>query len=208
MTKCWANAFVEGRRYDMLKTNPMESTNGLLKDIRKLPITKLVEGIHVKLMKFFEKRQIKSESCTTRLSPWAETFLAISIFNSYHVFRWLTRLPPCMRRKNPFRTLMFPLLYISRCMNDVFICHSPHITETPLLTKIIWIKASTFNGRKCKETWNASKSHNRHVHVFLIQMYYINEFLRCYLKLCCTRRRSRPGRCLQKPWLPPLWSFF
>ena len=36
----WVDAYVDGRRYDMLTSNTEECTNGLLKDTRVLPITK------------------------------------------------------------------------------------------------------------------------------------------------------------------------
>ena len=38
----WADAYVDGWRYDMLTSNAAECTNGLLKDTRVLPITKQV----------------------------------------------------------------------------------------------------------------------------------------------------------------------
>ena len=49
----WANAFVRGRRYDMLTQNIAECTNALLKEVREFPIAKQVEAIRAKLMEFF-----------------------------------------------------------------------------------------------------------------------------------------------------------
>ena len=51
----WANAFVEGRRYNMLTSNVAECTNSMLKDTRALPIVKQVEEIRTRLMEFFQK---------------------------------------------------------------------------------------------------------------------------------------------------------
>ena len=56
----WANAFVLGKRYDMLTTNCAKATNSLLKGARELPITKMVEAIRSKLMEFFKLRRLKS----------------------------------------------------------------------------------------------------------------------------------------------------
>lgn len=72
----WANAFVEGHRYDIITTNIAECTNNLVKEIRELPITKQVKAILVKLMHFYETRHELSCACKTHLSPWAEKFLA------------------------------------------------------------------------------------------------------------------------------------
>lgn len=72
----WANAYIEGRRYDMLTSNAAECTNSLLKDTRVLPITKQVEEIRGKLMDFYQKRHLQSESITTRLTPYAEKVLS------------------------------------------------------------------------------------------------------------------------------------
>ena len=44
----WANAFVEGRQYDMLTQNIVECLNSLLKHNRELPITKVVDEIRKK----------------------------------------------------------------------------------------------------------------------------------------------------------------
>ena len=49
----WSNAYVEGRRCDMITNNVAECTNVLLKAIRVLPITKQVEEIRTKLMEFY-----------------------------------------------------------------------------------------------------------------------------------------------------------
>ena len=48
----WFNAFVEGRRYDMLTQNIAECLNSLMKHNRELPISKQVDGIRGKLMIF------------------------------------------------------------------------------------------------------------------------------------------------------------
>lgn len=48
-----SNAYVKGRRYDMITSNATECTNALLNDIRVLPITKQVEEIHTKLIEFY-----------------------------------------------------------------------------------------------------------------------------------------------------------
>ena len=50
--KHWASAFVLGHQYDILMKNCAEAMNILLKGPRVLPITKMVEAIHSKLMKF------------------------------------------------------------------------------------------------------------------------------------------------------------
>ena len=67
----WANAYVQGRRYDMLTSNATESTNSLLKDTRILPIVKQVKEIHAKLVEFHQKRHLQSESITS-LTPYTE----------------------------------------------------------------------------------------------------------------------------------------
>ena len=43
----WANAFVKGRRYDMLISNAAACTNSMLKDTRALLIVKQVEEIEL-----------------------------------------------------------------------------------------------------------------------------------------------------------------
>lgn len=68
----WANAYVQGRRYDMLTSNAAECTNNLLKDTGVLPIVKQVEEIRAKLMELYQKRLLQSESVTTHLTPYAE----------------------------------------------------------------------------------------------------------------------------------------
>ena len=78
-----ANAYIEGRRYDMLTSNVAECTNSLLKDTRVLPITKQVEEILAKLMKFYQKRHLQSESITTRLIPYAEKVLSQEMDEAY-----------------------------------------------------------------------------------------------------------------------------
>ncbi|XXG58946.1 hypothetical protein AAC387_Pa04g1122 [Persea americana] len=72
----WANAYMEGYRYDMLTSNATECTNSLLKDTRVLLITKQVEEIRAKLMDFYQKRHLQSESVTTRLTLYAEKVLS------------------------------------------------------------------------------------------------------------------------------------
>ena len=52
----WATTFNHGRRYDMLTNNAVECINSFLKDTRVLPITKQVEEIRAKLMKFFQRQ--------------------------------------------------------------------------------------------------------------------------------------------------------
>ena len=65
-----ANAFIDGKRYDMLTTNIAESTNSLLKDIRELPITQQIESIRAKLMEFFQVRREKGLNMKTRVTPY------------------------------------------------------------------------------------------------------------------------------------------
>lgn len=72
----WANAFVEGCQYDMLTTNLTESTNILLKEIRELPITTLVEAIQHRLMQFYETRRNLAQLLQTPVTPYAEKILA------------------------------------------------------------------------------------------------------------------------------------
>ena len=71
-----ANAYIQGRRYEMLTSNVAECTNSLLRDIKVLPITKQIEEIRAKLMEFFQKRQLLSQAVTTRLTPYAEKSLS------------------------------------------------------------------------------------------------------------------------------------
>eukprot|EP00268_Persea_americana_P040560 TRINITY_DN40300_c0_g1_i6.p1 TRINITY_DN40300_c0_g1~~TRINITY_DN40300_c0_g1_i6.p1 ORF type:complete len:742 (-),score=94.17 TRINITY_DN40300_c0_g1_i6:207-2432(-) len=71
----WANAFVEGRRYDMLTTNIDEFTNSLLKDVKELPITKQVEAVRSKLMEISESRRHSSQMMQTMVTPYAERVL-------------------------------------------------------------------------------------------------------------------------------------
>ena len=70
----WANAFVEGRRYDMLTSNAAECTNGMLKDTRVLSIVKQVE-IRARLMEFSQKQRTKNLKINSRLTPYAEKVL-------------------------------------------------------------------------------------------------------------------------------------
>ena len=60
----------------MLTSNVAECTNNLLKDTRVLPIVKQVEEIRAKLMEFYQKLHLQSESVTTRLTPYAEQILS------------------------------------------------------------------------------------------------------------------------------------
>ena len=71
----WANAFVGGRRYDMLTSNAAEVSNNMLKDIRVLPIVKQVEEIRAKLMDLFQKRHLASLNINSHLTPYAEKIL-------------------------------------------------------------------------------------------------------------------------------------
>eukprot|EP00268_Persea_americana_P030206 TRINITY_DN29248_c0_g1_i1.p3 TRINITY_DN29248_c0_g1~~TRINITY_DN29248_c0_g1_i1.p3 ORF type:complete len:101 (+),score=7.25 TRINITY_DN29248_c0_g1_i1:749-1051(+) len=77
-----ATAFGHGRRYDMLTSNAVECTNSLLKDTRVLPITKQVEEIRAKLMKFFQRRSTQVQSITSVLTPYAEKYLATKMEES------------------------------------------------------------------------------------------------------------------------------
>lgn len=65
----WANALVEGPRYDMLTTNNAECKNSLLKDIREFPISKQVEAIHSKLRISMRIPALSVFKFTTRLTP-------------------------------------------------------------------------------------------------------------------------------------------
>lgn len=67
--KCWPNAFIEGQCYDILTISYVECTNGLLKNIRKLSITKQAGVILVKLIQFFKNCRDMSLLITARLSP-------------------------------------------------------------------------------------------------------------------------------------------
>ena len=71
----WANAFVEGRRFDMLTSNAAECTNSILKDTRVLPIVKQVEEIRARLMEFFQKRHAESLNINNHLTPFAKKIL-------------------------------------------------------------------------------------------------------------------------------------
>lgn len=72
----WANAYIEGRRYDMLSSNAAECTNNLLRDIRVLPMTRQVEGIDAKLMEYFQKWQLLAQTIVTRLTSFLEKALS------------------------------------------------------------------------------------------------------------------------------------
>ena len=72
----WANAFVEGRWYDMITTNVVECMNSLLKEAREYPITKQAEAVRCKLMEFYEVRNRSSLDLHTRLTPYTEKILS------------------------------------------------------------------------------------------------------------------------------------
>lgn len=67
----WATAFVHECRYEMLTSNAAENTNSLFKDTSVLPITKNVEEIRTKLMKFFQRRYVQMQKITPRLTSYA-----------------------------------------------------------------------------------------------------------------------------------------
>ena len=81
----WANAYVQGHRYDMLTSNAAEYTNNLLKDTRVLPIVKQAEEIRAKVMEFYQKRHLHSESVITRLTPYVEKILSQEIVEARKV---------------------------------------------------------------------------------------------------------------------------
>jgi hypothetical protein len=51
-----------GNRLDMMTTNRSESLNNIFKEVRKLPVTSLVEIIFYKSVKYFVERRINIET--------------------------------------------------------------------------------------------------------------------------------------------------
>ncbi|TXG48397.1 hypothetical protein EZV62_027691 [Acer yangbiense] len=69
----WARSHFDGRRYCIMTTNIAECLNGILKDARELPITKLVEHIRGLLQKWFlERREATVAKMSTLMTKWAE----------------------------------------------------------------------------------------------------------------------------------------
>jgi hypothetical protein len=68
----WARSHFDGRRYCIMTTNIAECLNGILKDARELPITKLVEHIRGLLQKWFWERREAAAKMSTPMTKWAE----------------------------------------------------------------------------------------------------------------------------------------
>ena len=68
----WARSHFDGRRYCIMTTNIAECLNGILKNARELPITKLVEHIRGLLQKWFWERREAAAKMSTPMTKWAE----------------------------------------------------------------------------------------------------------------------------------------
>ncbi|KAK3228853.1 hypothetical protein Dsin_000734 [Dipteronia sinensis] len=75
--KKWARSHFDGRRYCIMTTNIAECLNGILKDARELPVTKLVDHIRGLLQKWFWERREAAAKMSTPLTKWAEKKLRV-----------------------------------------------------------------------------------------------------------------------------------
>lgn len=55
----WALSYDDGARYGHMTTNMMESCNGVLKEIRNLPITALVQGVFGRMVEVFNQQRAR-----------------------------------------------------------------------------------------------------------------------------------------------------
>ncbi|KAI9175032.1 hypothetical protein LWI28_026403 [Acer negundo] len=122
----WVRSHFDRRRYCIITTNIAECLNGILKDARELPITKLVEHIRGLLQKWFWERREAAVKMNTPMTKWAKKklhhmHLLLVTFVVLHV---MTIAPIITIRKNwlqlmvvPFTPLglsksgMFPMMY-------------------------------------------------------------------------------------------------
>lgn len=83
----WARVYQVHCRYDKMTTNIVECLNGVLKDARELPITKLLEHIRGWLQSWFYVRRTHAVACTNLVTDYAMTILkeAESVSRTYRV---------------------------------------------------------------------------------------------------------------------------
>nr|GEX12663.1 hypothetical protein [Tanacetum cinerariifolium] len=68
----WSRAYCPTDRYDYMTSNSAECTNSLTKDIRKLPITRLVDRQRETLQNWFTNRREKyKDAAVDELTEWA-----------------------------------------------------------------------------------------------------------------------------------------
>ena len=68
----WERSQFEGRKYNILTTNIMESVNSFMREPRKFLVTHLVDHFRKTLQQWFFDRKIVAESMSTRLKTWAD----------------------------------------------------------------------------------------------------------------------------------------
>ncbi|GJR36471.1 hypothetical protein Tco_1212155 [Tanacetum coccineum] len=69
----WSRAKCPANRYNYMTSNSVESINALTKDIRKIPITSLMDRFRYLFQKwYYERRQkYKGDAPDDELTPWA-----------------------------------------------------------------------------------------------------------------------------------------
>nr|GEV85035.1 hypothetical protein [Tanacetum cinerariifolium] len=68
----WSTAKCPANRYNYMTSNSVESINELTKDVRKIPITSLVDWFRDLLQKWhYERRQKYQDAPDDELTPWA-----------------------------------------------------------------------------------------------------------------------------------------
>lgn len=84
----WALLYFEGKRYGYLSSN-IDDFNKWILEARELPLSQIIERIHIKLISEFEERRIKSVVWFSVLAPSAEKRLmeAVDLGSSYQVLR-------------------------------------------------------------------------------------------------------------------------
>ncbi|CAL8167876.1 unnamed protein product [Prunus armeniaca] len=65
----WSRAHMDGRRYNVMTTNIVESINSVLRFARMLPVVHLIDEIINLLVKWFSKRRDFALKCTSTLCP-------------------------------------------------------------------------------------------------------------------------------------------
>ncbi|XP_038902400.1 uncharacterized protein LOC120089039 [Benincasa hispida] len=71
----WARVYQVHCRYDKMTTNIVEFLDGVLKDARELPITKLLEHIREWLQGWFYIRHTHAKACTNIVTDYAMSIL-------------------------------------------------------------------------------------------------------------------------------------
>ncbi|XP_058106363.1 uncharacterized protein LOC131249580 [Magnolia sinica] len=68
----WASSHFPGKRFNLVTINIFECVNALFKEAREYPVTKLIEGVRLKIQELFYKRRESTASFIGPLTAWAE----------------------------------------------------------------------------------------------------------------------------------------